>query len=49
MGREEIQGKQHEKDMGVIIHSDLLPGEHINNLLGEAYRMLRNVKTALIT
>ncbi len=32
--------------MGVVIQEDLSPEKHINNIFGNAYRMLRNLRTA---
>ncbi len=45
MREEVIKRNEHERDMGVIIQYNLSPEKHIN-IFGDAYRMLRNVRTA---
>ncbi len=46
MGDEIIKGNQHERDLGVIMQYGSSPEKHINNIFGDAYRMVRNVRTA---
>ncbi len=46
MGEEVIKRNEHERDLGVIVQDNLSPEKHINNIFGDAYGMLRNVRTA---
>ena len=35
-----------EKDLGVVIQDNLSPDKHINKILGETFRLLRNIRMA---
>ena len=46
MGKENIDKKKEEKDLGVTIMDNMSFEKHINKINGETYNLLRNMQVA---
>ena len=48
LGENIITIAKEKKDLGVVIQDNLSPDKHINRILGDTFRMLRNIRMAFI-
>ncbi|MPD06048.1 hypothetical protein E2C01_101828 [Portunus trituberculatus] len=46
LGEEKIKKVESEKDLGVLIIKEMSPYKHINEIVGETYNLLRNIRNA---